>query len=133
MTVLTLPDRLSWRAGVEWGLLGLARLHREHPHLRAETTREGPFLEAVATAVHQLGLDDVVRFADISRVETGRIVLLPRVYPSGEGIEGWLAAGHVVISSDMAVAIEHRNLHRFPRRDVPALVAAMRTVLGPNG
>jgi hypothetical protein len=79
---------------------------------------EGPLLEAIGLAVHQLGLDGVVTFERETQVpDPARICLLPRVYPlGGDEIDRRLAARQIVVTSDPGVSIEHERLHVFTRR-----------------
>ena len=115
---LTLPDPLIWQAGIEYGLEALADLPlgvwvctlRDH----------GPMLEAAAFAVHQLGLQDYVRFQPRfgSRSGGSQIALFPRVAPLDHNlILDSLKRGNVVVTSDPSFAFDCSNLLIFPRRD----------------
>lgn len=81
--------------------------------------REGPLLEALALAVHQMGLHSRLRWRRrISHALTkADIVFLPRVVPMEQHtIEASLKRGAAVVTSDPGVIIEHPFLFRARRR-----------------
>jgi hypothetical protein len=132
MIAIDMPDPLTWQSGTEYGLLGLARLVAQGQEVSCRVPREGPLLEAMGLAVHQLELEGIVTFdPDPQEPDPTRICLLPRVYPlGGDEIDRRLAALQVVVTSDPGVTIEHERLHVFPRREWRDLVTTLLSAAG---
>jgi hypothetical protein len=126
-----MPDPLIWQAGLEYGLQALRYLRDRGCNFVCYITDRGPFLEAVALAVHQLELKGCVCYTKkIHRhTKTPQTIVLPRVYPLGkEPIMKALESGSTVITSDPEIENNHQNLFLFPRRDWKTLAILLEQI-----
>ncbi len=120
-----MPDKLVWQAGIEYGLQALAELKNKGKQFVCFLADEGPALESVAFAVHQLDLSGEVKFVkDVQKhISAADAILLPRVSPlEQETIGGFLRQGKTVITSDPAISSAPPRLISFPRRQWQSLV-----------
>lgn len=118
MIKLVFPDPLVWQAGVEFGLQALAGL--PSGEWVCEIPDHGPMLEAAAFALHQLGIQDRMKFCSRRNCLPGRnqVALFPRVAMLDHSLLlGSLKHGQIVVTSDPAVDFECDNLFLFRRRD----------------
>ena len=128
MTHIVLPDALVWEAGIEYGLEAVAALAAE-TKVNCAVRDDGPMLEAIAFAVHQLALGGVVRFTD-DPCAAGPVdvVLAPRLAPLGPLSQP--SSARLVTSDPMLLPPDTLPV---PKRDAAALTAALRDVLTNRG
>lgn len=132
MMRLAFPDPLVWQAGIEFGLQAVAEVIGRGTRISCCLKGEGPMLEAVAYAIKELGIQDVVKWSKDGSFK-GRIdiYLLPRVQ-SGEQktIRSLVDAGKTVLTSDPGIAAAEACLHIFPRRNTVALASLVQELAG---
>jgi len=134
--------RLHWKKGHHHVLEALARLRADGVDASLRIVGDGPDLEAVAFARHQLGLDDAVTFVrGLDRVGVGAELAQAQVFVHGAVSEGFgnavleaQAAGLPVVTTDaegLADNIEPGVTGILvPRRDPVAMAEALADLAG---
>jgi len=131
MIKLLFPDPLIWQAGVEYGLQALAGL--SSGEWVCGLPNHGPMLESTAFAIHQLGLQDRVKFQSRHKYLFGssQIALFPRVAPLNRKLLlRNLKRGQIVVTSDPSIDFEFTNLFVFPKRDWYSLREILLNLMG---
>jgi colanic acid/amylovoran biosynthesis glycosyltransferase len=129
--------RLVWKKGYEYALVAVRKLLDKGVDCRYTIVGDGPYLEALSFARHQLGLDGVVHFAgSLTREEVRSRMLAADVFLHPAVSEGFCnavieaqAMTLPVVCSDadgLAENVAHgRTGFVVPRRDPDALAAPL--------
>jgi hypothetical protein len=123
MIYVTFPDQLVWQAGIEYGLQAAADAFSRGAKIVCYLRNSGPMLEAVAFAVREFGLHNVIRWGRGDQItKNAHVFLFPRVKAmESETIYRLISSGKTVITSDPNIKTCDTKLITFQRRDYKAL------------
>jgi glycogen(starch) synthase len=137
--------RLEYEKGFQTLLGAVARLRATHPELRAVVVGRGSYADDLHRLAHELGVDDVVRFAGfvpdeelLAMLATAACAVIPSLYePFGIVALEAMAAGAPLVaaaSGGLREVLEHTGGGLlFPPGDVADLADAIRRLLEDEG